>query len=488
MSDENFVPILEINSKVLTNDRISQTINHFKASFNKSPKFVVRVPGRVNLIGEHIDYCGYAVFPMAVEKDIVIAIDTNTEGKLNLTNIQKDLYDDFSCNAVQYEIAHPPKWNDYFLCGYKGVVEQGKSNGHLNSNLNENNNSLGLDIAVLGSLPPSSGLSSSSALVCGAAVATSYALYRKPISKTSMANLCAESERFIGTQGGGMDQAIAFLAQEGSAKMIEFVPTLKANNVILPEGANFFISHCGVSCNKGATDCFNIRVLETKAAAAILALRLAKVTGDENLSTMQNFTLGAVQTKSGKTLEEMLIFVSQALKDVPYSTEDLLRELNVTSEDELMEALAPSKQDVWVRFKRALTAGASKGFLLQQRALHVYSEASRVLAFRKVCESSAPNQDKIESLGKLMDESHSSCRDVFDCSCAELDQLVATAKKAGAKGSRLTGAGWGGCAVSLVADSECGQFEKAMEEYSKLTKSFTLMSKPGSGIQIFLHE
>ena len=61
-------------------------------------------------------------------------------------------------------------------------------------------------------------------------------------------------------------------------------------------------------------------------------------------------------------------------------------------------------------------------FKLYQRARHVYGEASRVLCFKSVCDSQPA--DSIPLLGDLMKESHASCRDLYECSCPELDQLV----------------------------------------------------------------
>lgn len=63
-----------------------------------------------------------------------------------------------------------------------------------------------------------------------------------------------------------------------------------------------------------------------------------------------------------------------------------------------------------------------------------------------------------------MDASHASCAKQYECSCPELDALVAAAKGAGALGARLTGAGWGGCTVSLVREADAAPFMAALRE------------------------
>ena len=106
-----------------------------------------------------------------------------------------------------------PFWYNYFLCGLKGVLEEYPA---LSADFS-------LNCYVDGRIPPSAGLSSSSALVVAAAM-TAVKLTGAEVTKTGLADLCAKSERFIGTQGGGMDQAIEILAEAGTANLIEFNP------------------------------------------------------------------------------------------------------------------------------------------------------------------------------------------------------------------------------------------------------------------------
>lgn len=127
-------------------------------------------------------------------------------------------------------------------------------------------------------------------------------------------------------------------------------------------------------------------------------------------------------------------------------------------------------------------------FHLYKRAKHVVEESLRVLKFRDTC-LSPPKENALEALGELMNASQTSCAKQFECSCDELDDLVSVARSAGAVGSRLTGAGWGGCTVSLVRAGEVGEFMKKVKEgyapYRNLSeeklKEAMFATKPGAG-------
>jgi len=92
------------------------------------------------------------------------------------------------------------------------------------------------------------------------------------------------------------------------------------------------------------------------------------------------------------------------------------------------------------------------------RARHVISENERVLAFREAC----VRHDR-EEMGQLFLGSHKSMRDDYEISCAEIDFLVETAMaQAGCYGARLTGGGFGGCTVNLVAPEAVDSFKAAV--------------------------
>ena len=110
-------------------------------------------------------------------------------------------------------------------------------------------------------------------------------------------------------------------------------------------------------------------------------------------------------------------------------------------------------------------------FDLYKRAYHVMTEAKRVHSFKEVCEDpSLSEEDKVNKLGQLMNESHLSCHMYYDCSCTELEELTKLARDSGALGTRLTGAGWGGCSVSLVKKDDLNEFMDKMYSYYEKTR------------------
>ncbi|KAG7280994.1 hypothetical protein CRUP_016626 [Coryphaenoides rupestris] len=443
------------------NDRLHQLKNAFEKKYGESPKFYAHAPGRVNLIGEHIDYCGYSVLPMAIEQSILAAVSVNDSGTIELANTNPQ-YKDFTVSGTE-EIhidKDNPQWHYYFLCGVKGIQE--------NFSLPK---LVGMRCIVDGTIPASSGLSSSSALVCCAGLVTMEA-NGKSLSKVALAEICAKCERYIGTEGGGMDQSISFLAEKGTAKLIEFNP-LRASDVKLPGGAVFVISNCCVEMNKAASSHFNIRVVECRIATKILA----KARGLEWRSLLK---LAQVQTELGTSLEEMLALVEEVLHPDAYSREEICASLGISPEQFCTDLLSSNTQHV-------------THFKLYQRARHVYGEASRVLHFKSVCDSQPA--DAIQLLGDLMKQSHASCRDLYECSCPELDQF-GRHMGAGAVGSRLTGAGWGGCAVSMVPSDRVESFIQAVSEAyyapdsqrAAMKKQSLFVSKPGGGATVFIKE
>eukprot|EP00192_Tetraselmis_astigmatica_P018741 CAMPEP_0117677054 /NCGR_PEP_ID=MMETSP0804-20121206/16537_1 /TAXON_ID=1074897 /ORGANISM="Tetraselmis astigmatica, Strain CCMP880" /LENGTH=249 /DNA_ID=CAMNT_0005486305 /DNA_START=296 /DNA_END=1041 /DNA_ORIENTATION=+ len=214
----------------------------FHRKFDFEPEVFGRSPGRVNLIGEHIDYEGYGVLPMAIAYDTVVAVRKGGE-RLHISNLEEERFRDIYFNVdpkQSVETAHHT-WGNYIMCAYKGVHEHLTSKG-IKVDI------VGLQIMVHGNIPTGAGVSSSSALVCSASLAF-LGVYGVQLTKGEVAEFTCACERYVGTQSGGMDQAISIMGEKGLAKLVDFNP-IRAHDVQLPGGLTFVIANSLAVSNK----------------------------------------------------------------------------------------------------------------------------------------------------------------------------------------------------------------------------------------------
>ncbi len=287
----------------------------------------------------------------------------------------------------------------------------------------------GIDAAVCSSVPVAAGLSSSSALV----IATALALLTARDVTTDVSELMelmARAERYVGTEGGGMDQAIALGGRRGCAIRIDFDP-MRLTPINVPPHWRFVVAHSLVPAAKSgaARAAYNRRRGECEEALAAVAKRV----------------------RPGERIDSY----AKLLEDT--GSERLLRE------------------------SERVLSGTLRG-----RFRHVVSEASRV-----VKAEAAMARGDLEQFGQLMNASHKSLRDDYEVSCKELDQLVEIALRAGACGARLTGAGFGGCIVALTgADRAEGVLGLLADEfYAKREvpgdlSDHLFMAKPSDGASV----
>ncbi|CAN0863250.1 GAL1 [Linum grandiflorum] len=440
----------------------------FLQVFGVSPDLYARSPGRVNLIGEHIDYEGYSVLPMAIRQDTIVAIRKRSpwdaEKLLRIANVN-DKYTTCTYPAdpnQEIDLKHH-KWGHYFICGYKGYYEYAKEKGI------EVGVPVGLDVMIDGTVPT--------------------VQIRFPLLQKEVAQLTCDCERHIGTQSGGMDQAISVMAKAGFAELIDFNP-VRATDVHLPDGGTFVIAHSLAESQKAVTAAtnYNNRVVECRLASIILGIKLG-MKPDEAISKVKTLSdvEGLCISFAGKhNSSDPVIAVKEFLKEEPYTAEEMEEIIG----EKLTSTFGSSVSSLEV-------LKAAKQFKLHQRAAHVYSEAKRVHSFKDTVLAKLDDEEKLKKLGELMNDSHHSCSVLYECSCPELEELVKICRENGALGARLTGAGWGGCAVALVKEAIVPQFILNLKEkfyQSRIEKGvinknelglYVFASKPSSGAAIF---
>ena len=408
--------------------QIDSLISAFERSFGKQPAFIARAPGRVNLLGEHTDYNGLPVLPMAIDRCVLIAGRARDDRRISLVNTDR------AFAPRQYEISDDiapydgGDWGNYSKAAVQGLVRYGLQRQH-GPRLDR-----GADLAVDGNIPAGAGLSSSSALVVASALAI-LAANEGEVGFVELAELLPAAERYVGTLSGGMDQAASLLAQEGKALRIDFFP-LRTRAIPMPKGYSVLVCHSLVRAEKSgaAKRAYNLRVIECRLACRALDRILAPML-PRPLRTMGDLASIFPQ----RALAELMPDLEQNLPDRPLSLAAVAAAIGVDPEELRRECEVP--RDVGDRFCPV------------RRARHVLSEADRV----NRAEAMLGDGD-VEGFARLMDGSHASCRDDYAISCPQLEELVAHAKAAGALGARLTGAGFGGCTGNLVRDDRVAVF------------------------------
>jgi galactokinase len=180
---------------------------NFAKQFGRSAGIVVAAPGRVNLIGEHIDYCDGFVLPLALERYIVVAAAPNgtKEGRLATTMEEGTVTLDLSI-APQ---VGSPKWANYV----KGVVAGFRNLGYTDIP--------GFDACFLSSVPVGGGLSSSAAIECASATLLE-ALLGIELPKKQKSLLCQKAEHdFAHVPCGIMDQFASTFGEEDHLVLID---------------------------------------------------------------------------------------------------------------------------------------------------------------------------------------------------------------------------------------------------------------------------
>jgi N-acetylgalactosamine kinase len=409
-----------------------------------APVLAVRAPGRVNLIGEHTDYSGLPVMPVAIDRSMVVVATRSESGEIELGNADSS-YPPRTFTVARKIAPYPGgDWGNYVKAAVQGVIDHFARRGV------ELDRFEGARMRFDGRVPAAAGLSSSAALTVASALAF-MAVNGLELAPIETAAMVARSEWYVGTMAGGMDQAASLLGRRNHALFIEFDP-LRVRPVRMPPEAALVVADSGEAADKSGRvrDEYNRRVAECRLAARIMAhqLRLTRVRilGD------------VVRAAPDRNAADLIELLGQA---APARVAPDLKEAS---------ALVAATPDLLAR--EVLGEGSTRIALdrarpmeILKRARHVLSETQRVFDAAR-----ALGEGRLDEMGALMNESHRSLRDDFECSTQRLDRMVECARAAGALGARLTGAGFGGSIVALCREGEAERVIAALdrEYYSTL--------------------
>ncbi len=405
-------------------------IREFTRYFDTDPTFFIQAPGRVNLIGEHTDYNGFPVLPISIPQTISLAGIPRNDSVVTIANTDSH-YQQTSFELSQ-NIPHSKTgyWANYVKAACQALTVS------LGENLT------GMDLLFHGVIPVSAGLSSSSALVIASALAL-LASNKQRMDTIELAELMAGGEHYVGTQGGGMDQAICLLGRKYHAVRIGFFP-LRFSYFPFPKDHSIIVAHSLIRAAKteNALFLYNRRPAECRLATAIINAVYHPKHAFARLGELPEDIYGSKHPED---------FVSSIFTRESYTLQDISGFTGETAEMIIEKYLL-----TWDGKPMPVPSG---GFLIRQRALHILTEAGRVM---KSC--IALNNNDMTGFGRLMNASHESCDKNYGISTPELNTLVSIMRNLGALGARLTGAGFGGCAVALIKDENVRPFTDGIRQ------------------------
>jgi len=352
----------------------------FSEIYNKPADYAYFSPGRVNLIGEHIDYNGGLVMPCAITFGTSLLIAPNNEGVFRFVSLNFDERVEISIQpGYKKENNH---WYNYPL----GVIQQFTKDGHRLQ---------GLDLLFDGNIPIGSGLSSSASIE----VVTAFALnelFKGGYSKLDLVKMAKSVENnFIGLNSGIMDQFAVAFGEKNKALML--------------------------NCN----------TLDYEAV-------------DSNLG---DHVLAIINTNKPRKLAESKY--NERVTECATALKALQEELFIVH-------LCDIDTETFERYSHLITDD-----VVLKRATHVIAENDRVKLAAKALAG-----NNLSEFGRLMYASHHSLKDLYEVSGKELDTVVEYAKtNLDVAGARMTGAGFGGCAIALVKASGYEDFKNGVIEY-----------------------
>lgn len=342
----------------------------FETYFNAKPDFIVRAPGRVNLIGEHTDYNDGFVLPMAIDHAVWLALRPRTDGQVRLFSLDLEADEAFELHSL----TKGEGWLEY----PKGVTYELQKFGY---------SLTGFDAVMTGDVPRGAGLSSSAAVELAIARAfCAVSSFEWDAPKMAKISQKAENE-WVGVNCGIMDQMASAACHEGHALFLD-CRSLEIQHAPLPKSVS-------------------IVILDT--------------------STRRGLVDSAYNERRNQCEEAAHWFGVKALRDV------CLEDFNKKNKD-----------------------GLDKNVI--KRARHIITENARVLEAVEVMKDG-----NIKRLGELFNASHNSLRDDFEVTNDALNIMVECAREQeSCYGARMTGAGFGGCAVALVNEEKAAEFVHAV--------------------------
>lgn len=473
-------------------------LRRFASEFGEDRQVViVRSPGRINVMGRHIDHQGGCCNLMAVNQEVIMVVSPRDDDRIEVRNVHPDRFPSASISLGR--LVSQLNWDDWLSCINCEELERHlrQSAGQwsiyieaamLRMQMAYRDRILqGMDLVVHGNIPIAAGMSSSSALVVSTAEAAA-ALHGLEVTPSQFVNFCGEGEWFVGTRGGSADHAAMKYGAKGTINHVKFHEFELLEQIQFPESHRLVVCNSFMLARKaaGAKAAFNSRV-----ASYRIGVELAR-RAFPNFAPLIHYVRDLVPDVlqvPPERIYQILLALPKSLTaaDVrrTFASDDVWSELGRYFERAESDDVYPVRGVMWFGIAECLRARAAAdclrrgdmcrlGQLMQtshdgERCFRVDDDLHAVPFEVDI------SDDRLHALIDDLiswDQQRVAAAQLeqqpgaYRCSIREIDAIVDIAGRTpGVLGAQIAGAGLGGCAMVLVETDAVTDLEDRLQRY-----------------------
>ncbi len=461
---------------------VEPLLRRFHQLYGEGGVTVLRAPARINILGEHVDYVSY--LPTASlafgshEHAMTMLVRPNKEGKVRGASMNEQFQPfEYSLGETQPSKREEQSWPEFVFnrpvpaahwSNYaKGAVSfaQWKFGAGIKN---------GFDFLIDSTIPAASGASSSSALVvlAGAAIRQTNQI---SFALAELAQDSSQAEWFLGTRGGSLDHAAICLAKRHQAVHLTYADN-RAESVPLPTNGFRWVTFFTQAADKGRE--VMLEYNERAAVSRLIIPALIQAWETQNPHWFIDWRYAVALLRDGvlKTPETLKALIEQLPEAMS------LDELNSTS--------PRAFRDCEVSFPALVAERRNHPLKIRDRALHHLEEVWRVKDAVRLLHTAQSEESAIRQLGQLINQTHTSLRDLYEVSTPQVAQLIEFLRAdSQVYGARLMGGGFGGNVLALTTTENASKLvDRIQQEFyapqnrDAASEGAVMISTPGDGL------
>jgi N-acetylgalactosamine kinase len=475
-----------------------ETLLRFRQEFGDSRHaIIVRSPGRINIMGRHIDYQGGRCNLMAVNQEVIMVVSPRDDDRIEMRNVRDDLFPAGSISLGR--LVSQLNWDDWLSCINCVELERhlresaGRWSIYIEAAMLRMQMAFrdrllqGLDVVAHGNIPVAAGMSSSSALVVSTAEAAA-ALHGLEVTPSQFVNFCGEGEWFVGTRGGSADHAAMKYGAKGTINHVKFHEFELLEQIQFPDTHRMVVCNSFMQAKKaaGAKVAFNSRVASYALGVELVRMRFPQYA--PLIRFVRDIDTDVLRVPLERIYEILLALpASMTAEQVRrmFSTHESWRSLAPHFERVEGDCVYPVRGVMWFGVSECARSRVAAVCLKQRNMVELGQlmktshDGERCFCVEDDLQGTPFSADiSDDRLHALIDDLLSwDTRRIeraqlhrqpgaYRCSIREIDALVDIAcRTPGVLGAQIAGAGLGGCAMVLV---ESGAVSTLMERLCRL--------------------